>query len=136
MVCVYCGAPTKVTNSRQQQRNNHIWRRRKCLACDNIFTTTERPELSTGLVVRDAEGKLRSFNRDRLFISVYQSCKHREVGADEATALTEVIINELVGHAKDGVLEATDIAQAAHTILKRFDKTMATFYAAYHPIIF
>jgi transcriptional repressor NrdR len=65
MVCIYCGGETKVTNSRLQRRNNQVWRRRECLACQSVFTTHESVELESALSVSQ-NGRLTPFLPDLL----------------------------------------------------------------------
>lgn len=134
MVCVYCSSPTQVTNSRLQRRSNHIWRRRKCLACGSIFTTSEHPELTTAFMVAGAAGKLKPFSRDQLFITIYQSCKHRPTAVGDATALTDTVLGHLLAGRHDGTIKRDTIVRITHQALKRFDLAAATFYAAYHPL--
>lgn len=132
MVCIYCRAPTEVTNSRPQKQLNNIWRRRKCRECANIFTTKEMPELETSFMVKNNQ-MLSPFSRDRLFISIYESCKHRTYAYSDASALTQLIISQIVDGNADGVISREDVIQAVLKTLKRFDSTAATIYAAYYP---
>lgn len=135
MVCIYCSSPTEVTNSRLQRRNNHVWRRRACSACGNTFTTIERPELS-GLIMVDVSGngrKLTPFHRDQLFITIYESCKHRPDAIGAAGSLTQTVINMLLTEQQNGVVKRSQIVERTHQVLSRFDPTAATVYAAYHP---
>lgn len=132
MVCIYCSSPTQVVNSRLQKRSNHIWRRRKCAGCAAVFTTEERAALQTSLVVENSNRQLAPFNRDRLLISIHDSCRHRTNSADDASALAQTIIARLMHLQRDGVINMTEIASATHDVLSRFDKTAAAVYAAYH----
>lgn len=135
MVCLYCSSSTVVKNSRLQNRNNHIWRRRACLSCGVIFTTIERPDLSQSFVVGDNNlHTMEPFNRDRLYVDIYESCKHRPKAIDEAASLTQTIINNLLSKQPGAVIHKQTIAKQAYGVLKRFDSTAATFYAAYHNI--
>ncbi len=131
MVCIYCGAKTRVNNSRHQSRANYIWRRRECPECGSIFTTEERTELSGVLMVRSS-GKLQPFNRDNLFLSIYESCRHRPNALSEAGPLTQTVINSLAARHSEGELERSKIVEATALVLKRFDKVAATLYVAYH----
>jgi transcriptional regulator NrdR family protein len=133
MVCMYCAGPTAVVNSRAQRRANHIWRRRKCLACGSIFTTEERPQLAGSLAVQHPSGALQAFSRDQLFVSVHDSCKHRATALEDAAALTDTILNLLRPLIKNGCVNRADIVTTSHDVLRRFDHTAATVYAAYHP---
>lgn len=133
MVCIYCGSATQVVNSRLQRRSNHIWRRRRCLSCLSIFTTEEHAELSGAIMVQYSSKSLRPFSRDQLFISIYESCKHRDSALRDATALTLIIIGSLLKHTRTGLLHREDIVKTAYVALTRFDAAAATYYHAYHP---
>ena len=133
MVCLYCSSPTQVVNSRHRVRANDIWRRRKCTACASIFTTEERPELGGSLMVRHSVGDLEPFTRDKLFLSIYESCKHRTTALTDATALTQIVLSEAVPQAHSGVLPRNALQQVTHTVLRRMDPVAATLYVAYHP---
>jgi transcriptional repressor NrdR len=132
MVCLYCSQATQVVNSRLQKRANQVWRRRKCLACAATFTTHEIADLGSALSVRASTADISSFSRDKLFVSIYESCKHRASALDDATQLTLTIISFLLHEAIDGLVERQSIITASTRVLERFDKTAATMYAAYH----
>jgi transcriptional regulator NrdR family protein len=122
MKCLHCGGATKVVNSRLQARNNQVWRRRQCRdqACQAIFTTEEAVNYGTAWTVRKATGprsgsetgsgsksraatSLRSgskadyqpFSPDKLLLSLYRSCQHRETALNDAAGLRETIIKKL-----------------------------------------
>ena len=132
MVCIYCNAQTHVVNSRPQKRQNSIWRRRQCDDCAAVFTTSENVDLNKSWVV--LHGKtLQPFSRDKLYLSVNDSLKHRKTATDDATGLTDTIIGRLNAHVLSGSIKNIDIAQTALLTLRRFDKAAATHYQAYHP---
>jgi transcriptional regulator NrdR family protein len=85
-------------------------------------------------MVVEPGGGLRAFNRDELFISIYESCKHRKSAPRDATALTLVVIGDLLKLIDQGSIQQANIVQAVHKVLKRFDQAAATYYAAYHPL--
>lgn len=133
MVCIYCGSPTKVTNSRLQKQANQVWRRRQCLRCKEVFTTHEGAELGGSLAVSGHNSnELIPFSRDKLFVSIYESLRHRPSAISDASALTATIIARLVLVARDGHLKRHDITTITTEVLGRFDTTAATVYAAYH----
>lgn len=134
MVCIYCGSRTRVKNSRPQLRGNTIWRRRACDACSSLFTTVERPELQTALMIKLQNGKLSPFRRDRLFLDIYASCKHRPAALDDATALTQTVLNKLLASQTTPAVERAAITKTVQEVLKHFDPAAATIYAAYHPL--
>jgi transcriptional regulator NrdR family protein len=135
MVCVYCSAPTQVVNSRHQRRNNDIWRRRKCTHCGSIFTAIESADLSGALRVAHTPQRLEPFLRDKLFVSIYDSCKHRPTALRDAGNLTQQIIARLLStQDRPGLIHPDTIVNTSIDVLKRFDRAAATTYAAYHPL--
>jgi len=133
MVCVYCAGDTQVINSRLQKRPNQVWRRRKCLACEAIFSTHEAAAYDAAWRVKTADGRLIPFVRNKLFISLYKSLEHRSSALDDATALTDTIMGRLLKATQNGAVDAKTIASTAHGVLKRFDKAAAVHYLAFHP---
>lgn len=130
---MYCAQETRVTNSRHQKKPNRTWRRRQCLACSAVFTTVEASDLEKSIAV-EQNGTLQAFLRDKLFISVYESLKHRKTALSDATALTDTVIATIVKQANDGVIASATITASCIQILHRFDKTAAVYYVAYHPL--
>lgn len=131
MVCIYCGNDTQVINSRLQKRSNAIWRRRKCLKCENVFSTIERVDLAQALRVELTKGNLAPFDRDILFTSIYDSLKHRPHPIQDATEITNTIITNLVKSHR-AVFSRQEIVQATHKVLQRFDTAASVQYAAFH----
>jgi transcriptional repressor NrdR len=134
MVCIYCGADTRVTNSRHQKRANNVWRRRHCVACNTVFSTIEAPDTSLSMTVRKYESSLEPFIRDKLFVSVYESLKHRNSALMDATSLTSTILSRIYQLAEESVIDSAVIVTVVISILERFDGVAATHYTAYHPI--
>jgi transcriptional repressor NrdR len=134
MVCIYCGAHTSVVNSRHQRRTNTIWRRRKCERCASVFTSIEQPDLQAGLRIRRSPTQLVTFDRDRLFISIYECCRHRPAAVHEAGNLAQQVINGLLTRAvTPGLIDREDLVTLTYTVLKGYDRTAAALYSAYHP---
>ncbi|RTK94254.1 hypothetical protein EKI60_04425 [Candidatus Saccharibacteria bacterium] len=134
MVCLYCGSKTGVSNSRLQRRNNTVWRRRRCLDCEATVTTIERIEPTGAIMVIDGK-RHEPFSRDRLFISVYTSCRHRKTALEDATALTETILSKLYTKINDASLTLDEITKTTYFVLEHFDLPSATHYRAYHPLL-
>jgi len=132
MVCIYCGSTTQVVNSRLQKRLNQVWRRRRCVQCRNVITSHELIELGTSIAVR-RQKRIAPFNRDLLFISVYESCKHRPTAAQDASALVQTVLSLLQPQIIEGALSRDQIAETTAAVLERFDQAAATMYKAYHP---
>ena len=132
MVCLYCGGQTYVTNSREQKRLGHIWRRRACKRCGAVFTTIESADLSLSLSISHSNGQIEPFNRDTLFISLVQALGHRSDAIEAASALAATTIARLLKTRPGASIEVAALRAAAHSTLQRFDKVAAISYAAYH----
>ncbi len=132
MVCVYCSGPTQVINSRWQKRLNRIWRRRRCKSCASVFTTNEAPDNALAFRVASS-GSLQAFDRDKLFISIYDSLRHRPSPLEDARSLTATVTSRLSKKAHRATIELTDIIVTTADTLKRFDRAAYTYYTAHHP---
>lgn len=131
MVCVYCGNKTAVINSRHRQNGLEVWRRRTCSVCKAVFTTLEQIDSGLALMVKKSS-QYQPFLRDKLFLSIYDSLKHRKTALADATALTDTSWSKLVPAFVDGKIERGDIVEIVIPILKRFDHIAATHYTAFH----
>jgi transcriptional regulator NrdR family protein len=80
--------------------------------------------------------KVLAFSRDKLFLSIYKSCGHRQDAISCAAALVDTVIQHLL--TKDtknpAVVSKSDIINITKTILNRFDKVAAIAYGAYHQL--
>ncbi len=132
MVCIYCSNETRVTNSRHQKRTNGVWRRRTCVVCGTTFTTREEIDL-TGSITVKSQKQLEAFQRDKLFMSIFDSLRHRKTALEDATALTDTIISRLYPFMKDVIIDRTHIIEVTLQSLRQFDKAAATHYEAFHP---
>jgi len=131
MVCVYCNGKTSVINSRPQRKSGGVWRRRSCENCQAVFTTREEVDAEQSIMVVNS-GSLEPFLRDKLFISIHDSLKHRKTSLRDAKELTDTIWKQLVPHFHAGTVEKHSIITVAGATLQRFDPIAATHYLAYH----
>jgi len=134
MVCIYCGKQTRITNSRPQKRQSATWRRHHCTACGAIFTSLERVDYSSSLSFKDGESHIIPFDRDNLYLSLYESCRHRPSAIPDATALTDTVIAKLLARNQTpaGLVTRNELVAVVVTALQRFDRVACTHYAAYH----
>lgn len=133
MVCIYCGHKTSVINSRKSGKTNTTWRRRRCLSCKAIATSRENYDLDSSLRVRSNSGRLEPFSRDKMFLSIYKSLSHRKTSLEDAGALGDTVIGHLFNLQTNGVITRQALAELTQSVLARFDKAAATYYAAHHP---
>lgn len=133
MVCIYCSGETQVINSRPQKKKNNIWRRRQCISCNTVFSTIEAANASLSITVRK-NNHLEPFLRDHLFVSVYDSLKHRKSALADATSLTDTMLATIYQLADRSVIERDVIVTICATVLERFDTVAVTHYRAFHPM--
>jgi transcriptional repressor NrdR len=95
MKCPYCGKPdSKVINSRDLPEA--IRRRRQCLSCHRRFTTYERLDLSTLMVVK-RDGRREEFDRRKLFEGIRKACHKRPIAVEQIEDLVSHVESELNG---------------------------------------
>ncbi len=132
MECIYCGNETKVVNSRPQKLDFQTWRRRKCLNCNAIVTTTEAYSLEDALRVEKKNGSYEPFKKDKLFLSVYRSVDHINNPVDVASGLTATVLRHML---KSKPLLASipsgDIAKHTSAVLKRYNAAAAVRYLSF-----
>ena len=83
-------ALSSVVDSRQAEDGNTIRRRRECEECHYRFTTYERVEERT-LVVVKKDGTREQFSRDKIFNGIIRSAQKRPVSSYEI----EEIVNRI-----------------------------------------
>lgn len=133
MNCLYCGGNTRVINSRHQKRSNHIWRRRQCVSCNAIVTTIENPELVKSVsIIKNKH--VEPFSRDKLFLSIYESLKHRKTAVADAGGLTDTVVSKLLTQTDSPALSREQIVTTTLDTLNHFDKPAATHYQAFHTL--
>lgn len=83
-------------------------------------------------ILVDRNGSLEGFDRDILFMSIYDTLKHRETALKDAQGLTRTVTANALKAASDSVIARTDLIKEALQVLERFDAAAATMYRAYH----
>ena len=90
MRCPKCGgSKSSVVDSRQVEDGNTIRRRRECEECHYRFTTYERVEERT-LVVVKRMGHAIQFSRDKIFNGIIRSAQKRPVSSDERRIVNRI----------------------------------------------
>lgn len=85
-------------------------------------------------MIRQTAKRLEPLQRDKLLISIYDSCKHRSTAYDDASELTTTCLNDIIQSNVNGVVERNVIVSIVGSVLNRFDSVAATMYQAYHPL--
>lgn len=77
---------------------------------------------------------MESFNRDTLFLSVYDACRHRQSAVSDAAAITDTVISKLQSSIIHASVKRDDVVYVTTEVLKQFDYIAYTHYAAFHPL--
>lgn len=130
MKCIYCGEKTKTLNSRKKMKGLRTWRRRRCEACDALFTTEESVNMELSIRVKKKSG-LEPFYRQKLYLSIHNAVSHRNKAYNDAEGLVDTVVSALIP-CKSGTINVSEIKEISLRVLKRFDKAAATYYQAHH----
>ncbi|MCG8408125.1 MAG: transcriptional regulator NrdR [Phycisphaerales bacterium] len=133
MRCPYCKEQKdKVIDSRATEGGAVIRRRRQCLACNRRYTTYERIETTSKLLVVKKDGNRDPYAREKLLGGVQRACWKRPLGME--------ILEDLVDEVEEEVFKKFDrevpssyLGQAVSVRLRRLDKVAYLRYASlYH----
>lgn len=95
MKCPFCGAmEEKVIDSREASDGGAIRRRRECLKCSRRYTTYERLEESSLLVVK-RDARREAFDRKKLLNGILKACEKRPIPAERVESLVDQIEREI-----------------------------------------
>src|ERR1043165_7903823 len=91
MRCPFCqDTENKVIDSRESHEGAVIRRRRECLSCKRRFTTYERVEELTPLIVKK-DGRREGFDREKVLAGLKKACEKRPVSmADLETVVLDL----------------------------------------------
>ena len=96
MKCPFCGyEDTKVVDSRAQDDNTVIKRRRLCEKCDKRFTTYERVD-TVPLIVVKRDGTREVFEKNKILNGIVKACNKRNISMGQMEALVDDIENVIM----------------------------------------
>lgn len=121
MKCPYCGSrQTEVVETRDSEDLETIRRRRQCSSCEKRFTTYERIE-SVSLVVIKKDGKREQFQREKARRGAVSAAEKTTVSVDQVEKIVLEIERELLS--SDSVeVESRRIGEMIAERLKKIDK--------------
>jgi transcriptional repressor NrdR len=134
MKCPYCSSPsTKVVDKRDSEDLTVTRRRRRCTTCGARFTTYERAEIVSLIVVKK-DGRREEFNRTKLRAGITKACAKRPVSAETIERLVNEIEADLrrretaeVHHEIVGELVMRKLAELDHVAYIRFASVYRAF---------
>ena len=129
MKCPFCNyADTKVIDSRGQDDNSVIRRRRLCESCGKRFTTYERIDMIPVTVIK-RDGTREIFDKNKLLGGILKSCNKRPVTAKQIETLVDDIENTLTGSGEREV-HSKDIGNMVMDRLKELDEVAYVRFAS------
>ena len=129
MKCPFCGNPdTKVSDSRPNDANTAIRRRRECLICKKRFTTYEKLE-TIPLIVIKKDNNREPYDRTKIQNGVLRACYKRPVSAARLEQLVDDIENDIfaLGNAE---IRSTVIGEIVMDRIKEVDQVAYVRFAS------
>lgn len=131
MKCPYCGSKnTEVFNSRGTQSNSQVWRRRRCLDCDESMTSYERIDLKAVLRITSDNQKEQVYSRTRLLLSVVRAFENTHHLKD-IDSILDTVEQNLVNLRLELITKTQIVDVILHT-LKPIDTPAFMKYLADH----
>src|SRR5436309_15206309 len=97
MRCPKCGGQEdKVIDSRSSREGAVIRRRRECEKCHHRFTTYERVEELSPLIVKK-DGRREAFDREKVLAGLKKACEKRPVSVEQMEQVVTGIERALQG---------------------------------------
>ena len=129
MKCPFCNYDdTKVIDSRSQEDNSVIRRRRLCEKCGNRFTTYERIDTIPITVIKKNSTR-ELFDKTKLLNGIIKSCYKRPVSVHQIELLVEDIENAIIGSGEKEI-ESQRIGDMVIERLKNLDEVSYVRFAS------
>jgi len=129
MHCPFCSAEdTKVVDSRLVADGGQVRRRRRCISCDERFTTYETAELQLPRLIK-SDGSREPFDEDKLRRGVQKALEKRPVSVEQIEAALHRVIRQLQALADREVLSRV-VGEAVMAELRQLDHVAYVRFAS------
>jgi len=129
MRCPFCSyQEDKVVDSRSSREGREIRRRRQCLECNRRFTTYERLETQTTLVIKK-DGSRAPFDRANILAGMTRACEKRPVSAADLDAAVNRI-EQRVQDQSESEVSSRFIGEQVMDALHRLDQVAYVRFAS------
>ena len=129
MRCPFCRAEDdKVVDSRPGDDGASIRRRRECLACNRRYTTYERIERQTLVVLKKGGGR-EPFDRDKIKRGLARACWKRTVTEEEIEGVVAALESTLYGE-YEGEVPSPVIGERLMELLRDLDQVAYVRFAS------
>lgn len=128
MVCPKCKHDnTHVLDSRETEGHKAVRRRRECGHCKHRFTTFERVEVTTFIVVKK-DGARESYDREKVEKGIWKSLEKRKVTKDQVTKLIDKLEEQWAHYGSEVPSKA--IGEGIMEALKELDEVAYIRFAS------
>jgi transcriptional repressor NrdR len=134
MRCPFCSADKeslKVIDSRTCENGRSIRRRRECLKCHKRFTTYERVEQVTRLMVVKRDGRRVPWDREKILGGLERACFKRPIPETELIRVADEVEEE-VKAGFDREVPSSAVGQIVIDKLRRLDQVAYVRFASVH----
>lgn len=129
MKCQYCGSSeSKVIDSRQAEEGNSIRRRRECESCGKRFTTYERIEQTSIMVIKKDKSR-EYFDREKILKGIMKSCEKRHITLEQMEQIVDSIERDLLNSMTREV-SSIKIGEMVMNELKNLDEVSYVRFAS------
>jgi transcriptional repressor NrdR len=129
MTCPFCGhREDKVIDSRESKEGDSIRRRRQCLACERRFTTYERCDEVSSMVIKK-DGRRETFDRQKVLNGLLRACEKRPVSMASLSELVDQVESEVL-ESPERELSTTIIGEHLMDRLRTLDKIAYVRFAS------
>lgn len=129
MKCPYCGfSESKVIDSRPTDEGTSIRRRRECLKCERRFTTYEKLE-TISLVVIKRDMSRQQYDRNKVLGGIIHACEKRPIPLNKMEEIVDSIEADLyLSMSKE--IESNTIGEKVMEKLKDLDEVAYVRFAS------
>ncbi|HJN72014.1 MAG TPA: transcriptional regulator NrdR [Phycisphaerales bacterium] len=130
MLCPYCERDNdKVIDSRASDGGQSVRRRRECQHCNRRFTTFERVEKTSRLMVIKQDGTRIPFDQEKVLKGLQAACGKRPIPEDRIILLVREVEEELI-QLYDREVQSKSIGLLVANKLKPIDPIVYIRYAS------
>ena len=129
MKCPFCSSiKNRVIDSRLSRDGNIIRRRRECSSCQRRFTTHERVEEISPVVIKK-DGRREPFDRNKIFAGIQRACEKRPVSIEVIDSLVEKMERDFQEKG-DKEIKSTEIGERVMQELHNLDEVAYVRFAS------
>lgn len=129
MRCPFCNQDnTRVVDSRPVEESNAIRRRRMCDACGKRFTTYEKVETITLIVIKKDQNR-EQYDRQKIEAGVLRACHKRPIAIQQIKELVDSVENEIF-NMEEREVPSTVIGEMVMNRMKELDAVAYVRFAS------